>query len=541
MAENNKKLQALAYAERLGFSIIPVGKNKKPLIKWEAYQKQKASPDEIKNWWVKWPDANIGIVTGMISNLAVIDVDTEEGKEAIQGYIPESLIMPVCSTPKSGQHMYFTCPDEKLTNNARVVPGCDLRANGGYVVCPPSDNGNGQAYAFLKGLSPFEIDRPALPEAYLSFIKNASCINTCSCIKGGMGGDEKPLFIEGHRNEDLFHIAHCLTKGSAKRYEAEQVLKIIAKNCIPPYPEKEIETIIQSALDRKVRGESGLTDDIKRIISFQDGFFHVADLVKQYQEYQNITDVSNSIKNQVRVIVKRLRDDGIIQKEGKKEGIYRRVDEISDVIDWENADVKPLEIAWPFNIEDYFNTYKKNIAVVAGSPDAGKTAFLLNFAAMNVKKHETHFFSCEMGAIELKSRIMKFDSQSRENFKKVRFYERTSNFVDVIRPDKVNIIDYIELTEDFWKVTLYIKEIFDKLTSGIAVIALQKKRGQQVAIGGEGSLQKPRLYLAMDSGRLQIVKAKNWAHDGINPTNLVMNFKLVQGCGFIPKGTWERN
>jgi len=32
--------------------------------------------EEIKTWWHQWPDAQIGVVTGKISNLVVIDIDT---------------------------------------------------------------------------------------------------------------------------------------------------------------------------------------------------------------------------------------------------------------------------------------------------------------------------------------------------------------------------------------------------------------------------------------------------------------------------------
>jgi len=56
---------ALKYAE-MGLSVIPVSQDKKPIIPWEPYQKKKASKKEIEDWFTKYPNANIGIVTGKV-------------------------------------------------------------------------------------------------------------------------------------------------------------------------------------------------------------------------------------------------------------------------------------------------------------------------------------------------------------------------------------------------------------------------------------------------------------------------------------------
>ena len=67
---------ALSYAE-MGLSVIPVASNKKPAIKsWIPYQKESASEKQIIHWWGNNPRANIGIVTGAISNLTVVDLDS---------------------------------------------------------------------------------------------------------------------------------------------------------------------------------------------------------------------------------------------------------------------------------------------------------------------------------------------------------------------------------------------------------------------------------------------------------------------------------
>jgi len=52
--------------EARGFSVFPVGSNKKPLINWKEYQNKRATPEQIKEWIKKYPAMNIAIVTGKI-------------------------------------------------------------------------------------------------------------------------------------------------------------------------------------------------------------------------------------------------------------------------------------------------------------------------------------------------------------------------------------------------------------------------------------------------------------------------------------------
>jgi hypothetical protein len=90
---------ALSYAER-GWSVIPLhcvkdgrctcGKvncqkpGKHPRVPWAEFQKRHATEVEIKQWWHQWPGANVGVITGAVSGLLALDVDSEEGKEALR-------------------------------------------------------------------------------------------------------------------------------------------------------------------------------------------------------------------------------------------------------------------------------------------------------------------------------------------------------------------------------------------------------------------------------------------------------------------------
>lgn len=149
---------AIEYAKK-GMSVIPVTQDKKPLIKWKPYQKGRASEEEIRSWFKKFPSANIAIVTGEISNLLVIDCDTKEAIRQVQETIPESLTVPCETTPRGGMHFFFS-HSPGFSNRAGVAEGIDIRTEGGYVVVAPSVNGNSKHWEWV--ISPLDADPPCI-------------------------------------------------------------------------------------------------------------------------------------------------------------------------------------------------------------------------------------------------------------------------------------------------------------------------------------------------------------------------------------------
>lgn len=135
---------ALKY-RNLGLSIIPLRpKAKEPLIPWTEFQSRKASEAEVTEWFTRWPDANVGIVTGRVSGLVVIDLDGPEGLKSASNM---SLNSTIVSFTGKGKHLWFLSPSEDVVQNAvRKFPGVDVRGDGGYVLAPPSIHPNGQRY-----------------------------------------------------------------------------------------------------------------------------------------------------------------------------------------------------------------------------------------------------------------------------------------------------------------------------------------------------------------------------------------------------------
>ena len=241
----------------------------------------------------------------------------------------------------------------------------------------------------------------------------------------------------------------------------------------------------------------------------------------------------NSAKDKAscRKAIQRIVQMGILEPVGNKSGVYRKVDKRVEKIDFLAATGQPLDLKWTFGIEKLCMILPKNIVVVTGSPDTGKTAFLLDFVRRNMARFKINYFSSEMGSLELQSRLKKFPIRLESwNFNPV---ERSSNFADVIKPNEINVIDFLEIHQDFFLVGQMIKDIYDKLENGIAVIAIQKNtgKGNDMARGGVGSLEKPRLYISLSNNphTLKIVKAKNWVNDMINPNGKFMRYKIIGG------------
>jgi len=155
--ENRKTIDyALEYAGR-GWSIIPIGKNKKPLLQsWKKYQDERANETTLRQWFEKdFPNANIAVVTGKISGIVVVDVD-EGGKT--EG-LPPTVIS---KTGGGGFHYFYKCPLDGIRNAVKFRIGIDFRGDGGYAILPPSIHDSGFQYEWL--LSPDDAEISEFPD-----------------------------------------------------------------------------------------------------------------------------------------------------------------------------------------------------------------------------------------------------------------------------------------------------------------------------------------------------------------------------------------
>lgn len=108
-----------------------------------------ASTDEtaIRRWWGQVPDANIGIATGQVSGIAVLDVDPRNGGddtlhvlERKHGKLPDTAVQ---LTGGGGLHYVFKRGERRMKSPGK---GIDAKDDGGYIVAAPSMHGSGKRY-----------------------------------------------------------------------------------------------------------------------------------------------------------------------------------------------------------------------------------------------------------------------------------------------------------------------------------------------------------------------------------------------------------
>lgn len=513
---------AMFYLNKLRWPVIPINpKDKKPLIPmWKMYQEEFPTHQQVVIWFKKWEDAMIGIVTGSISNLAVIDVDTEEGKEEIYSLLSPDFHCPLCYTPK-GLHLYCQYPKD-LRNRVRVLKGIDIRAEAGYVIAPPSKNFTGKQYVWDEKWRVPETPIPEFPREMLDSIDMNPRYNP---IEIGLRH-----FQEGRRDDDLFRAANLMLRGGASKEEVLVYIKALAAQCVPPFPEREAERKVESAVQRAWRRDHSLVDEVKEYLEVTRGLFNVTEVTRALQL------VTKEDRNNLRVILHRLVQDEKIERHPKRDGVFRKVIHESTPLDWINAPVETVDLWLPFDLHNVVSIYKKNVLVIAGEKDSGKTAMMLNLIAMNQNKWDVKYFTNEMGASELKLRLSKFEDVKDWKFKAS---ERTSHFSDVISPNALNLIDYLDPGEAAYRIAGQLNDIFEKLVDGIAIVAIQKSKYKELGRGSDYGLQLARLYLTIGNNQIKIVSAKNWKSIK-NPNGLVLDFKLRNGCAFTGS-TWHED
>jgi hypothetical protein len=98
---------------KYGYSLIPINGEKKPYIYWKSFQYKKANIEDVFDWYDKFTDVNIGIVTGNISKLAVIDVDDLNLLPELKEFLPEIRKTTRVRT-RRGYHYYFSLNGEQV-------------------------------------------------------------------------------------------------------------------------------------------------------------------------------------------------------------------------------------------------------------------------------------------------------------------------------------------------------------------------------------------------------------------------------------------
>jgi len=266
--------------------------------------------------------------------------------------------------------------------------------------------------------------------------------------------------------------------------------------------------------------------------------------------YKAVLDgnIDSSCYGRLRQIMHELctRDKPICESVGKHDGYFRRIEDIPAAIDWQSVDAsKRFPLVLPFDLMKYVWIDDGTTIIVAGAKDSGKTGFIIRTVAMNMHFVNTVFLTnMEGGVKQLKRRFdaMDIDIPNPAPFK---VHHMIDNFHDAIKePKTLYLIDYIDVPEsgEFYMIAGAVAKIQTKLIpiGSVAVIGLQKRTSSDWAYGGEQTLKKAGLYLAMNRGRLKIVSAKIHVSPKINPVNMQWSFNYDdEGTRFTDVAHWE--
>lgn len=134
------------------FPLLPGEKKPDPELAPHGWQSATLDADQVREWWTASPRANIGGAVGL-AGVTVIDLDMKKANGALSLMDWElanevAVARPVMvRTASGGQHIYLR---GRTRNRASMLPGVDVRGEGGYVVLPGSTV-NGVRYAFVEG------------------------------------------------------------------------------------------------------------------------------------------------------------------------------------------------------------------------------------------------------------------------------------------------------------------------------------------------------------------------------------------------------
>jgi len=226
------------------WSIIPVGKNKKPLIDWKKYQSERATIAEVYSWAIKFgDDFNLAVVTGEISNITVVDV--EAGGSTVG--LPETLM---AKSGGGGAHFFYKYKPG-VQNKARIRELLDLRGDGGYIILAPSETEKGK-YEWINDLQLVDF-----PDSILKLTERKSIFNSANAVVYADNVTNIPEYegsAEGARNDSTTrYVGRILPLVHPSDWESigwPAVKKANLKNT-PPLSEFELRLIFESIRGRE--------------------------------------------------------------------------------------------------------------------------------------------------------------------------------------------------------------------------------------------------------------------------------------------------
>jgi hypothetical protein len=250
---------------RHGLAVFPCGARAKHPITPHGCKDATTDRAVIRSWWRVDPEANLGLATGAISGIFVLDVDPDHGGEGslasllgCHGPLPPTV---VSLTGGGGKHLLFRHPggECKVRNLVGFYDGLDVRGDGGYILAPPSVHPSGRRYRWAPGNSGEPAGAPGwlldivkepertlvLPEgrpvATPSRYVAAAVRRACAAVAGAAPGKRNSTL-----NSEAFGIGQLVGAGALTEEDAAYALALAAFDC--GLERDEIESTLRSGL-----------------------------------------------------------------------------------------------------------------------------------------------------------------------------------------------------------------------------------------------------------------------------------------------------
>lgn len=237
---------AIEYASK-GMAVFPVKPKGKTPLTLNGVKDATTNFEQIEKWWTRNPTANIGIACGAPSGgLLVVDLDEKDngvsGSDSLNEWERENGFLPDSArslTGSGGVHILYRL-NGTTKNRVNLLDGVDIRADGGYIVAPPSIHPNGNRYEWEYSPDDTDIaDADETVKKLLDFGKEAEPDKFVMPDKVG----------KGQRNDTIYKLACSLqSRGLSDRIIMNTCLDSNEEQCDPPLDEDEVKKIVESAL-----------------------------------------------------------------------------------------------------------------------------------------------------------------------------------------------------------------------------------------------------------------------------------------------------